>query len=297
VEIEAKDVMAYVYRRIMRQGFNDSYQLVDGVQLGLKTVTQRALLITLNALAPDNPNIIEYLTPMYNENDTIQSRVVPDFSTTAWEQIDDMAATAGLDYTTVGRRIIYWDTHYPIGTLPELGDGDFNASPIVTEYGMSLANSFAVTNNSGVYGLAYAYEGDVAVPFKSYGLVEQLASAYGESEGGTTETLTPASKAALVKTLAAQARRNLDGRWPTPLVVRIPDNSTLNPDVNLSINHLIPGVWIPLRANETVRKVSQMQKLDSVQVLFDSKGEQVQVTMSPTPDGNDPDSDASEVVT
>ena len=89
--------------------------------------------------------------------------------------------------------------------------------------------------------------------------------------------------------MRGQADRNIRGRWPTPVVVRVPDNSTLNPEVNLSIQHLIPGVWIPLRATQTVRAVAQWQKLDEVNVVVEGDNEQVQVVMSPAPLGADVD--------
>lgn len=287
VEIEAKDVMAYVYRRIMRQGYNDAWRIVNGVELGDTTVVERASRITMNALAPDDPNILPYLTSFNFPDDAPQSRVVPDYSRTAWEEVDDLAATAGLDYVTVGRRIIYWDTHRPIGRLPEMRDENFSDPPVVSEYGMQLATDFGVTNNNGVWGLASRDRGP-------YGLIEQLASAYGESDGTATEALTPASRAALEKTLTSQAERNIAGRWPTPLVVRVPDNSTLNPETNVGINQLIPGVWIPLRSQGTCRDVAQWQKLDLVSVTEGSGGERISVTMSPAPNGGaDPDADTA----
>ena len=71
LEVEAWDVMAYVYRRIMRQGYNDAYRVVNGVQLGLKTVVQRSQQIIMNALAYDDPNILAYLTPLNNVGDAL----------------------------------------------------------------------------------------------------------------------------------------------------------------------------------------------------------------------------------
>jgi len=77
-------------------------------------------------------------------------------------------------------------------------------------------------------------------------------------------------------------------------VVRVPDNSTLNPEVNVGFGQLVPGVWIPLASSGTLRTVSQWQKLDSVGVVFENGVEQVQVVMSPAPNqGQDPDSDAA----
>lgn len=282
VEVYAKDVMVYVYRRVLRQGFNDAYRLVNGVQVGLKTVVYRSRKILSNALAYDDPNIIPYITTFEFEDDARTSRVVEAFSTTAWEQIDDMAATAGLDYTTVGRRIILNDTHRSIGLLPEMRDGDFGDDPIVTEYGMQLANFFAVTNNSGVYGTADRF--DENGPLYNYGYVEMLASAYGEAEGAAqVEVLTPAALAELQATLAEQAERNISGRHPAPVIVRVPDNTTLNPEVELGINQLVPGVWMPLRSVGTLRQVTQMQKLDKVVVTEEAGKETVTVTLSPSP--------------
>ena len=291
VEVEARDVWAYVYRRILRQGFNDSYRPGGG----LTPVTRRSAQILQNALAYDDPNVLAYLSVIENPDDARQSRVVPDFSTTAWQQIDDFAAKSGLDYTAAGRKMILWDTHNPIGTLPEMRDGDFDTPPIVTEYGMQLTNFYGVTNNNGVYGTADRLDDDGNPEF--YGWIEMLSSAYGESdEAGESVTLTNAAREALEAALTDQAERGIASRWPTPLVARVPDNSTLNPDVNIDINQLVPGVFVPLRANSTLREVVQTQKLDSMSVAQDGAGETVQVTLSPAPRSRaeDPDEGGEE---
>ena len=268
VEIEAKDVMAYVYRRIMRAGYNDSYRLISkgtagqpDTYLGLLSVVRRAALLVTQALAPFDPNVLPYLTALEFPDDAKESRIVADWSRTCWEEVDDLAATAGLDYTTVGRRIILWDTHRPVGRLPEMRDGDFSDSPIVTEYGMQLATMFAVTNGSGVVGWHSPSQGMIP-----YGPIEQLASSYSDGEGANGEVMTPAQKAAAEAALIDQAKRNISGRWPAPLVVRVPDNTTLSPTANIGFQQLIPGVWLPLRSVNTPRQVSQWQKLDSVGV-------------------------------
>jgi hypothetical protein len=311
VEIEAKDVMAYLYRRIMREGYDDAYRRIDLTPLtpaeplpatvkggpylitGNSTVVRRAAQIAINALAYEDPNVIPYLTILDNPGDALNSRVVADYSRTAWEEIDDLAATAGLDYVTVGRRIMLWDTHRAIGRLPEMRDGDFSDPVIVTEYGMQTANYFAVTNNSGQWGAKYPLSLNGTNWFKPYGPVEMLASGYGETVGDavSTEALTPSAVATLRTTYEAQAQRSIAHRWPTPVVVRVPDSSTLNPQINLGINQLIPGVWIPLRATATCRNVSQWQKLDEVAVQETAGVEQIKVTMSPAPNGGDDDPD------
>lgn len=290
VEIEAKDVLGYVYRRILRQGYNDSYQVNAGVQVGLKTVVERATSIILNALVYDDPNVLPYLSPMHNYGDPIQSRSVKPYTKTAWEEVDDLAAHAGLDYSVIGRRIILNDTHRPVGRLPEMREGHFSELPIVTLYGMTYATDSATTNNNGIWGMATRRGDD----FNETGHIEMLNSQYGETDvaGAGTDTLTPEEQAALVNLLASQSERNIAGRYPMPAVVRVPDNATLSPDVNLTINQLVPGVWIPVRATGGVIEASQWQKLDSVTVRQDDKGEKIAVVMSPAPNGGaDPDAD------
>ncbi len=299
LEIEAWDPLAYVYRRIMRQGYNDAYRVSNGVQLGLKTVVHRAQQLIMNALAYDDPNVLPYLTPLHNAGDAQSSRVRADYSRTAWEEVDDLAALAGLDYTVSGRRIILWDTHRPIGRLPEMRDGDFTKPPIITEYGMSAANYFAVTNGTGIWGAAHRFsqtnEFGIKVPGDE-GFIEQLASAYGESEGAAVDQTR--DQKAINKARRAfeiQADRNISGRWPQPIVVRVPDNTPLSVDVNLGINQLIPGVWVPLRASGGIRDLAQWQKLDRVTVKQSaSEGEKVTVVFSPAPnEGADPDADSA----
>jgi hypothetical protein len=272
----------YVYRRIMRQGFNDSYHFEHGEQMGLPTVVDRATRILMDVLAPDDPNILPYLTAVRYDDDARESRIVPDYNQTGWEQIDDLAATAGLDYTTVGRRIILWDTHRSIGRLPMMTDGDFSEPPVVTEYGMQLANYSAVTNGSGIWAAVRPVDEPEENIY--YGPIELLASAYGEADGTADGERDHGADERMKEAMLEQAKRNIANRWPTPIVVRVPDNSTLNPSVNITFDQLVPGVWIPLTSRGTLREVSQWQKLDSVSVTVDpDKGEQVAVVMSPAP--------------
>lgn len=310
VEIEAKDVMGYVYRRILRQGWDDSYNCTNrnpdcrgGTQTGLNTVVYRATRIITDALGRGDPNVLPYLTPIVNTFDARQSKIVPDFSMTAWEAVDDLAATAGLDYTTVGRRILLWDTHFPIGKLPEMRDGDFSDPVIVTEYGMNTCNLFAVTDGTGIWGAAYPLN-TVPPPskpppgkygsFDFYGMVEMVASSYGDSEDDiNVGTATTQSLNESRAKFATQASKNIGHRWPTPVVVRVPDNTTINPDVNIDINHLVPGAWVPLRSTATLREIAQWQKLDSVTVTETPQNETVQVVMSPAPNDGDDDPDST----
>lgn len=90
------------------------------------------------------------------------------------------------------------------------------------------------------------------------------------------------TQAPTVAELNSQAQRNLTGRSPVPIEVRIPDNSTILLTEALSIDHLVPGTRIPLRAVLTTRKMDQMQKIDSITVTeTPERGENIQVTLMP----------------
>lgn len=292
VEIEAKDPMAYLYRRIMRQGYSDQSQVISGDQVGVRSILDRGVQVMLNALVYDDPNLIDYITPIVNKGDAKSTRVRPDYSRMAWEEIDDMAAVGGLDYTTIGRRIVLVDTHHYIGKLPEMGDGDFSEPPLITEYGMSAAYYYAVTNGSGVWGATGP--ANKAAPGPE-GWIEQLASAYGEDlTPGSTGPQTTEQIQRQRKAFQDQARRNIAGRWPVPILVRVPDNARLSPELQIGINSLVPGVWIPLRADNGIESISQWQKLDSLTCEQTAEGEKVTVVMSPAPNqGQDPDADAA----
>jgi hypothetical protein len=121
-----------------------------------------------------------------------------------------------------------------------------------------------------------------------------LASSYSDSASASPDVQTPEALAKAIKAMEDQAKRNISHRWPAPVIVRVPDNTTLSPKANVGFQQLIPGVWLPLRSVATIRPVTQWQKLDSVSVEVGKDGEKVHVVMSPAPNnGEDPDADAA----
>lgn len=275
VVIQAKDVMNYSYRRIIKQAFVDSG---DSPTAGA-TVVDRARRVLQNIFAPDDPNILGYLTLVTHEDDAKQYRSLPPYSRTGYEEVDDMASNAGLDYTAVGRRIILWGTKHRIGTLPEFTDANLGNAPIVSVYGMSGANVYAVSDGNGIYGEADRLDEDGKDNF--YGLVEMLSSTWASDTAQESGTYTEAGLAEVRESFARSAEHSLDDRYPMPVVVRVPDNTRVNPDTVISIQHLVPGVIIPLRSTGTLRTVVDSQKLDSVKVVEKDGDEVITITMSP----------------
>lgn len=274
VTIHAKDVMAYAYRRIIRQLMSD---MKDG-----DTVVSRASRVLQNAFAPSDPNVLANLCVLSKEDDARQYRYTQPYSRTAFEEVDDMASNAGLDYTVVGRSILLWGTKHRIGTLPEFRDMHLGNSPIVSVYGMSTANRYAVSDGNGIWGAAEA-EGafNEDGEDEEYGLIEMLSSTWASDAEGDTGTYTQEGLAKVVASFEEFAARAVSDRYPPPVVVRVPDNTTLNPNTPISIQHLVPGVVVPLRSTNTLRTVVATQKLDSIKVTESGGAEVITITMSP----------------
>ena len=270
VTIQAKDMMGYAYRRILRQRLADS-----GAG---DTVVGRATRALQSAFAPEDPRVLAYMRPIRNANDAKQWRVTPAYSRTVFEEVDDLAANAGLDYTCVGRSILLWGTKNRIGTLPELTDRDLGAAPIVSEYGMSTSNFYVVSDGNGSYGAADRFGGD---SLSTYGRVEILASTWtADATENPTADFSQEGIEKIKESYAKFAERAISDRFPPPMVVRVPDNTSLNPDTPITIQQLVPGVAVPLRSEATLRTVKATQKLDSVKVTVQGGKETVTIVLS-----------------
>jgi len=273
VEIMARDVMLYVSRTIMRAGYDNSFP-------NIAFAVQRAKDILVAELARkealDPPvNIVPHIRDYQTPTDAKVSRVTLPYQMTVFDHIDDLAAKGGIDYTVLGRSILLWDTSKPaLGYTPTVTEKDFLGEMYVSIYAMELGTIAAVTDGQGRFGVAGAVD-----PY--YGEWERLESPYDED----------ASAAPTDAELVSQAQRNLAGRNPVPLQVRIPDGSSLNMDGALQMSDLVPGVYVPLRANINLVEISQMQKLQTVKVIETAQGEDIQVTLYPASDA-DPEPEA-----
>jgi len=174
----------------------------------------------------------------------------------------------------VGRAIHLWDVSRPLGRTRTITEADIFGEIVVTSYGADMTASVYVIAQDGRYGHA-------AEASSYYGPWTTILSAYGEQ----------GSDAPTQDELDSQAKRNLSGRLPVPVEVRVPDSSGIRLDDTLTIDMLVPGVQIPLLATLNARQMSQMQKLDKVVVKESPDGETVQVTLTPAtkPDSDDPE--------
>lgn len=268
VEIEGRDIMHYAYRTVLRNGYDNSYPNVG-------TVINRCLDMLETEFARkealDPPiNVLPYVTAIVTPNDSRTSRKTIPFESTLFEDIDSLAQYAGMDYTVVGRRLILVDTHTVYAKTQTVTEADFIGDVVVTLYGMDLATEAWVLGQEPQDGSATPV-GHYGANDPYYGEWEVLDTPYNE---GGEDSVTQGA-------LDSQAQRNVAGKNPTPLMVRIPDNSTINPAGVLKISDLVPGVRVPLRATLTARKITQMQKLREMRVTEQEGGETVTVNLAP----------------
>lgn len=199
------------------------------------------------------------------------TRVSEKFSQYVWDDMEELAARGGMDYTVVNRSLYLFDTHQFLGMGRRLTDADFLAELEVVEYGLELAVRSYVTD-----GLGHAQSASSADSY--YGPVGLLASAYDVK---TSTDRIPDSE------LLAQAKRNRRSRYPAPIVLKVPENSQLAPGVVDDLfPYLTPGVAFPVFSDATGRTIQQVQKLDRVAVEVTENGEQVAVTLSAAPVGS-----------
>lgn len=273
IEIEAKDVMYYVSRTTMHNEYDNRHPRTSTILARLERIMPAELS---RKEACDPPyNIVPHIQYLYstdpNVTDSRTAAQTLPYQMSLFDHIDNYAARGGLDYTVLGRSILFFDVHTRIGQTPQVTGKDFIGDPVITQYGSELTTQVAMTDGKGNYG---EYGG--IDPY--YGEWEMLHQAYDETSQDPTNPQEPPT----VAELRAQAQRaQKQGKTP-PLVVRVPDNTRLNPDGVLKIRDLVPGVWIPLSATLPGRSVSQMQKLDTMTVEETADGgETIQVTLSP----------------
>ena len=218
-------------------------------------------------------NVLPYFFVHHWPNEAETVSYTKPFEMTVGEHLETLAARSGIDYCTVGRALHVWDVSRSLGRIEQMSEANFFAEVIVTEYGSDHSQSEYVIGSDGVFGEALNLAN-----LDYYGPWTNITTAYNEE--GTEAPGEPE--------LHSQAQRNLAGRSPVPSEVRVPDNSGIALSDTLTINMLVPGVQVPLRARLNARPLSQMQKIDSVKVSETSDGERIQITLTPT---TRPDSD------
>lgn len=225
-------------------------------------------------------NIVPHLVVHHWPNEAETSAYTVPFEMTVGEHLQNYAQHGGIDWTAVGRAIHIWDVSRSLGRLEQMTDANFiGEGVIVSEYGADHTQAAYVIAQNGQYGSAINPQ-----YLDYYGPWTNITTAYNE-EGTADPTQAE---------LASQAARNVAGVSPVPVEVRIPDNSTLVLTDWLTLNMLVPGVEVPLRATLNARRLTLMQKIDHVVVHETADGESVQLTLTPRTRNQDSDVEEEE---
>jgi hypothetical protein len=281
VEINAHDVMAYVFGTPLSIAWDNRYRddntdpdnpIPITRPIEVTTRIGNILSYELTNWESQSPpaNVKPHVVIHNNPNEARTSAYTMPFEMTVGEHMESLGRTAGIDWTVVGRSIHVWDVSRSLGKTRMLTEADFFSSVIVTAYGADLAAEVFVVGRDGKYGHASVPD-TPETPVGYYGPWTMILTAYNE-EGTNDPTQAE---------LDSQAARNINGRVPVPVEVRVPDNSGIRLNDTLTINDLVPGVQVPLLATLNARRLSQLQKIDKVTVTETPKGETVQVTLSP----------------
>jgi hypothetical protein len=267
VVITARDVMHYASRTIMRSAYDNRYPNVGYVVERAREILVTELSRGWEAFTPAI-NVVPHIVAHQDPTDAQTSAYTVPYQYTVFEHVDNLAHRMGMDYTVLGRAIHLWDTSRAVfGSTPQMTEDDFLGGIEVSVYGMELATIVVSSDGRGSYGEA----GEVD-PY--YGPVERLDTVYDEEA-----TTAPTSSE-----LASQAQRNLSGRNPTPLAVRVPDNSGLDLGGKFTIADLVPGRYVPLAMSLGVVRVAQKQKIQTLRVEENENGEVITVSLYPAAD-------------
>lgn len=287
IEISARDVLFYTNRAAIRRvyksanGFGGS----EPVPTRLESIIKGEMARFENTVAP--VNVVSHVHTILDDNTVRTTRSNLPYERYVWEEMDEMAWRNGVDYTTAAREIYIHDTDTPLGQLRQFTEDDFLSPAELGIYGVELATTAIVTDRMGRHAEAGLENGTDDY----YGRVELLHGTYYDSPGEEADDQTHVP----IEEMRTQARRDFAPRYPLPMVVRVPENSTLNLDTYRELGHaLIPGVRIPVTITTPVRTASMLMKLRSVKVTEDSSGVRVEVTLVPAPEAGAVEAESGE---
>lgn len=195
---------------------------------------------------------------------------VEPFEMTVLEHLTNLAR-GGLDYTTVGRRIIVWDSAQPLGRARTMTEADIEGDPTIFSDGDELVTvqhvigqpdedqAPASTENVGSYVRDMSYYGPWAK-------IHTRSDEGGDSGAGQTA-------------LNTQARAISAGKVPVPVELQIGNSASLRTDGTLTINQLVAGIEIPLVARLVGREIRQTQRLEKLTVSETAQGESIQAAI------------------
>lgn len=268
VEFYASDILWIAKNSALTKGYSHKWPNIAAVGWVMNQLLRERTFMKHG----DPWNGVDGIRWLVGPDEPKTSRVTAAWSTTTWEDFDRFAEDSGMDYTVVGRDILFWDTHYKWATLPDLVEAYLTQTLAVVEYGNEFATRIVVTNGKGQAGLATA----PAWGIKKYGYIDHVVNSWNEAAG---EKATPEELAAWTE----QARALLRASFPAPVRVRVSEGTGLRPDAPYDINDLVAGKWLTVVCTSVARAVTQLHKLDRVHVIETSGTETVSISTVAAP--------------
>lgn len=268
--IFAADVLWQSTRTALDEGYDNSFPNIGNA------VTRMDWLLRDKTYAPhgDPWNVVPHLHPHHHAGDPKTSRVVNAWQFYTWEDFDKYAEDYGTDYCVINRDIHYFDINLAWKIIPPLDERFLSQFPRIVEYGNQAATRGIVTNGHGYAGQSSAGGGIIA----EWGHIDWLVT--NENDGQADNIPTPEELASWSQTAA----HNIAGRYPPPLAIVIPANTTLLPGSPWEMDDLVPGAWFQANVTGLCRDVSEYQRIQEVVVTEQAPdGEAVQFSAASAP--------------
>lgn len=247
ITISARDLTAWFAKRRIPT----SYSFVGNPQ-DLATIAETAIR---DGMVVDDPNMLKHLqvfpTGVFAERAVAANTALID------DEIRSMVGN-GLNFTTVGRRVILFGDNNPLATIAPLKSGDFLGDVPLQWDGLTSAND-AVVLGEGVAGRYLA-------PGGTYGLLQSVTKVDG-----------------LLNTSGAvgAARAIVAATFPPPLFLTPGSVGQLRSQAPVTLADLVPGVNSLLTVDGNCSRFSQLMRLEKVEVAWSMSTERVTPTFAP----------------
>lgn len=199
------------------------------------------------------------------------------------EHLQNLARSA-VNYTVIGRRIVFWDSREALSRTRRVVSNDFEGGLTVISTRKNLSiwshaispQMIPTSDGGGIVPRRSAWSPDTQPTGSSnnyYGAWERIVSQEDEEpdEVGDPEDVD-------YEALKDRAQGDAHGRWPVPLEINANDLNLI-PSTDLPVSDLVPGVLVPVSATWNLRPVNQMMLLTGLTVEDSGDGETIRPTL------------------
>lgn len=216
-------------------------------------------------------NVLPHLDVRASSTLKIAEETLP-FQMTVAEHLDALAQL-GLRYVTVGRSLIIWDgASTALGETRALGEADLGERVVV------YATSRDFTSIQHVVGQASSDPEDL----EGVGSAEGIPASVDYFGPWTRiDTYQEADADDLLEDAVwAQARKLIAERRDMRFQIEVPSGGSIRLSETLTIDHLVPGVVVPVKGTVNRKPVTARFMLSGVEVTETRAGESVSVTLT-----------------